>query len=226
MSSTYLNQILGRVWNDEMAACSSFPMKRLAIIGDDGEPMASPVLESIVHVYISEDVDNGHSKECRSFDVDLHFQDSVLGHDTQANGCAGAIASEHAAAKRGHHRFFFGPRKRGVRPHPPNPPWLRAWRECEARRVRHLPTINGVGRTSELRAAAPCASCAAVESRVLRTACKADVWAWARCEVAPASVEVTTRLCGCICGRGNGSGDRDRAWTGSLRLRLHVTAET
>ena len=22
--------------------------------------------------------------------------------------------------------FFFGPRKRGVRPHPPNPPWLRA----------------------------------------------------------------------------------------------------
>ena len=28
-------------------------------------------------------------------------------------------------------------------------------RECEARRVRHLPTINGVGRTSGLRAAAP-----------------------------------------------------------------------
>ena len=29
---------------------------------------------------------------------------------------------EHAAAKRGHHRlFFFGPRKRGVRLHPPNP---------------------------------------------------------------------------------------------------------
>ena len=24
------------------------------------------------------------------------------------------------------HFFFFGPRKRGVRPHPPNPPWLRA----------------------------------------------------------------------------------------------------
>ena len=35
---------------------------------------------------------------------------------------------EHAAAERGHHRlFFFGLRKRGVRPHPPNPPWLRAW---------------------------------------------------------------------------------------------------
>ena len=28
-------------------------------------------------------------------------------------------------------------------------------RECEARRVRHLPTINLVGRTSGLRAAAP-----------------------------------------------------------------------
>ena len=35
-------------------------------------------------------------------------------------------AHEHAAAKRGHRLFFFGPRKRGVRPHPPNPPWLRA----------------------------------------------------------------------------------------------------
>ena len=55
-----------------------------------------------------------------------------------------------------------------------------------------------------LRAAAPGgASCAAVESRVLRTACMADVWAWARREVAPASVEVTTRLCGRICGRCN-----------------------
>ena len=61
----------------------------------------------------TEDVDNGHSKECRSFDVDLHFQDSVLGHDTQANGCAGAIAPEHAAAKRGHHRFFFLVREKG-----------------------------------------------------------------------------------------------------------------
>ena len=27
--------------------------------------------------------------------------------------------------------FFFGPRKRGVRPHPPNPPWLRA---CKSNR--------------------------------------------------------------------------------------------
>ena len=56
--------------------------------------------------------------------------------------------------------------------------------------MRHLPTINGVGRASGLHTAAPCgACCAAVESRVLRTAYKADVWAWARCEVAPASVE-------------------------------------
>ena len=41
---------------------------------------------------------------------------------------AGAIApGKRTAAKRGHHRLFsFGPRKRGVRPHPPNPPWLRA----------------------------------------------------------------------------------------------------
>ena len=43
---------------------------------------------------------------------------------TQANGGTGAIAPEHAAA--GSIFFFFGPRKRGVRPHPPNPPWLRA----------------------------------------------------------------------------------------------------
>ena len=82
----------------------------------------------------TEDVDNGHSKECRSFDVDLHcntFKIRFWTVYTQAYGGAGAIAHEHAAAKRGHHRFYFlfGPRKRGVRPHPPNPPWLRAWED-------------------------------------------------------------------------------------------------
>ena len=64
------------------------------------------------------------------FDVDLHcntFKFRFWAVYTQAYGGTGAIAPEYAAAKRGHHRFFFvGPRKRGVRPHPPNPPWLRA----------------------------------------------------------------------------------------------------
>ena len=54
-----------------------------------------------------------------------------FGSAVHATGtCVHAIAPEHAAAKRGHHPFFFGPRKRGVRPHPPNPPWLRACFVC------------------------------------------------------------------------------------------------
>ena len=65
------------------------------------------------------------------FDVDLHcntFKFRFWAVYTQAYGGTDAIAPEYAAANRGHHRiFFFGPRKRGVRPHPPNPPWLRAW---------------------------------------------------------------------------------------------------
>ena len=77
----------------------------------------------------TEDVGNGHSKECRSFDVDLHCNTFKIRFChfwtvyTQACGGTGAIAPEHAAAI----DFFFGPRKRGVRSHPPNPPWLRAW---------------------------------------------------------------------------------------------------
>ena len=80
----------------------------------------------------TEDVDNGHSKEWQSFDVDLqcntfkirfcHFWTVY----TQANGGAGAIAPEHAAAI----DFFFWSEKKGVRPHPPNPPWLRAWQRA------------------------------------------------------------------------------------------------
>ena len=63
------------------------------------------------------------------FDVDLHcntFKIRFWAVDTQAYGGAGAIAPEHAAAKRGQHPFFFLVQKKGVRPHPPNPPWLRA----------------------------------------------------------------------------------------------------
>ena len=58
----------------------------------------------------TEDVDDGHSKECRSFDVYLHcntFKIRFWTVYTQAYGGRGAIAPEHAAAKRGHHRFFF-----------------------------------------------------------------------------------------------------------------------
>ena len=41
---------------------------------------------------------------------------------TQAFGGAGAITPELAAAKRGHHPFFFfWSERKGVRPHPPNP---------------------------------------------------------------------------------------------------------
>ena len=75
----------------------------------------------------TEDVDN--SKDCRSFDVDLHCNTFKIRFChfrtvyTQAYGGTGAIAPEHAAAI--DLFFFFGPRKRGVRPHPPNPPWLR-----------------------------------------------------------------------------------------------------
>ena len=69
----------------------------------------------------TEDVDNGHSKECQSFDVDLHcniFKIRFRAVYTQAYGGACSLQArshpEHAAAKRGHHRlFFFGPRKRG-----------------------------------------------------------------------------------------------------------------
>ena len=73
----------------------------------------------------TDDVDNGHSKECRSFDVDLHcktFKIRSWTEYTQVYGGAGAIAPEHAAVKRGYHRFFFcWSEKKGVRPHPPNP---------------------------------------------------------------------------------------------------------
>ena len=60
----------------------------------------------------TEDVDNGHSKECRAFDVDLHrqhFQDSVPGRVYAGlRRCMQAQSHpEHAAAKREHHRLFF-----------------------------------------------------------------------------------------------------------------------
>ena len=83
----------------------------------------------------TEDVDNGHSKECRSFDVDLHcytfkirFRAVYTMVYASLRRCMQTRSHpEHAAAKRGHHRLFlFGPGKRGVRPHPPNPPLLRA----------------------------------------------------------------------------------------------------
>ena len=59
------------------------------------------------------DVDNGHSKECRSFrgrwSTLQHFQDSVLGRVYAGlRRCMQARSHpEHAAAKRGHHRLFF-----------------------------------------------------------------------------------------------------------------------
>ena len=59
---------------------------------------------------------NGHSKESRSFDVDLHcntFKIRFWAVYTQAYDGAGAIAPEHAAAKRGHHPFFFLVREKG-----------------------------------------------------------------------------------------------------------------
>ena len=66
----------------------------------------------------TEEVDNGHSKpECRSFDVDLHCYTFISrfgsGLDCTAYGGTGAIAPEHAAAKRGHYRFFFWSEKKG-----------------------------------------------------------------------------------------------------------------
>ena len=83
----------------------------------------------------TEDVDNGHSKECRAFDVDQqrqHFQDSVPRrvYAGQRRCFQAQSHPEHAAAKCEHHRLFFWSKKKGgggVRPHPPNPPWLRAW---------------------------------------------------------------------------------------------------
>ena len=53
---------------------------------------------------------------------------------------------EHAAAKRGHHRFLFVcflSEKKGVRRHPPNPPWLRAWnRFCLSQLIKKVKFSN------------------------------------------------------------------------------------
>ena len=68
---------------------------------------------------------------CWSFDVDRHcntFKNQFWTVYTQAYGGAGAIAPEHAAAIRGHHRFFFWSEKKGCSSAPSEPPWLRAWR--------------------------------------------------------------------------------------------------
>ena len=58
----------------------------------------------------TEDVDNGHSKECRSFNVVLHWNTFKIRRPTAVH--AGVIAHEHAAAKRGH-RLFFLVREKG-----------------------------------------------------------------------------------------------------------------
>ena len=81
-----------------------------------------------INTETTEDVDKGHSKECRSFDVDLRcntFKIPFWAVYTQAYGGAGTWTR--SCQTRTPSIFFFGPRKRGVRPHPPNPPWLRAW---------------------------------------------------------------------------------------------------
>ena len=87
----------------------------------------------------TEDVDNGHSKECRSFDVllvvDLHcavcstFKIRFRAVYTQAYGgaCRRDRTRNTQLPNADTIDFFFWSDKRGVRPHPPNPPWLRAW---------------------------------------------------------------------------------------------------
>ena len=77
----------------------------------------------------TEDVENGHLKECQAFDVDLHcntFKIRFRAVYTQAYGgaCRRDRTRKTHGCQRGHYRLFFwggGPRKRGVRPHPPNP---------------------------------------------------------------------------------------------------------
>ena len=57
-----------------------------------------------------------------------HFQDSVLGRvKAGLRRCRRDRTWTRSCQTRTPSIFFFGPRKRGVRPHPPNPPWLRAW---------------------------------------------------------------------------------------------------
>ena len=74
----------------------------------------------------TEDVVNGHSKECRSFDVDLHcytFKIRFRAVYTQAPTAGHARSHpEHAAAKRGHHRLFFLSEKKGGSSAPSEPP--------------------------------------------------------------------------------------------------------
>ena len=60
-------------------------------------------------------VDNGNSKECRSFDLDLHCNTFKIRFGPRirrpARRCMQArLHTEHASAKRGHQRLFFGPR--------------------------------------------------------------------------------------------------------------------
>ena len=115
-------------YKNEYCASSTQPNPQLQNRRFIGEFNAFPIKKT------TEDVDNGHSKECRSFAVDLHCNTfKILFWVVYTQACGDACRRDshpaHAAAKRGHHRlvfFFFGPRKRGVRPHPPNPPWLRA----------------------------------------------------------------------------------------------------
>ena len=75
----------------------------------------------------TQDVDNGHSKECRSFDVHPHCN-TVNTFKIRLRRCRRDRTGTRSCQTRTPSIFFFvGPRKRGVRPHPPNPPWLRAW---------------------------------------------------------------------------------------------------
>ena len=93
----------------------------------------------------TEDVDNGHSKECRAFDVDLqrkHFQDSVPGRvKAGLRRCMQAQSHpEHAAAKHEHHRLLFWSEKNGGSSAPSEPPLA----TCLIRvALLHLSTATG-----------------------------------------------------------------------------------
>ena len=82
----------------------------------------------------TEDVDNGHSKECRSFDVDLHCNTFKIRFRAVYEGpgrCMRDRTLTHSCQRRTPSIFLVREKGGGgVRPHPPNPPWLRAC-ECE-----------------------------------------------------------------------------------------------
>ena len=76
----------------------------------------------------TEDVDNGHLKECRSFDVDLHcntfkirFRAVYIRRPTAVHAGAIAPGTRSCQTPRDTIDFFFWFEKKGDRPHPPNP---------------------------------------------------------------------------------------------------------